>query len=450
MGLADSAWLRMEQPTNPMTITGVMGFGRRMPVDSMRRFMEERIVPFDRFQMRVLQDGRGRARWDPDPDFRIDRHVVETTLPEPGGKEGLQDLVSALMSEPLSFDHSPWTVHLVHDVEDGGSAAIVRIHHVIGDGIALMHVLISAADEYYDPDSGTGERPRRIKRPLGRRIARTARGALDETVDLLTHPSHLISRLSAAGAGTKALAMLLAMRPDSETVFKGSATPDKRAAWTTPFELDRVRAIGTATDSKVNDVLMASAAGALRTYLLDHGQPVDDVEIRVAAPFNVRALERAHELGNSFGLVFVPLPVSIADPVERLRETKQRMDAVKASSEPAVTYGILQSIGGTPKWVHRMVVKMFSEKASAVLTNVPGPREPLHIEGIPIGTLMFWVPQAGDIGLGISILSMAGTLRVGVCADAAYVPDPGALADAFNTEFERLAEATLAGTATSP
>lgn len=442
---ADSAWLRMEQPTNPMTITGVIGFSGPMPVERLRRFMAERVVPFDRFRMRVDTTGRA-ARWVPDDRFRVEHHVVETELPAPGGKAGLERLVSRLMSEPVDLTRTPWTMHLVHDVEDGGSAAVVRLHHVIGDGIALMHVLLSASDEYYDPAAPAGLAPRPPRRPWRERAARTARGALGETVDLLTHPRHLLGRLSAAAAGTKALASLLAMRPDSPTVFKGTASPDKRAAWTEPIPLDRVKAIGRVTGTKVNDVLMAAAAGALRRYLLCLGEPVRGVEVRVATPFNVRPLARAHELGNSFGLAFVALPLDAEAPADRLREVARRMDAVKDSAEPAVVYGILQSIGAAPRWAHQQVVDLFSQKASAVLTNVPGPTEPIHIEGVGVETLMFWVPQAGDIGLGISILSLAGRVRVGVSADAAYVPDPERLADAFADEFQRLADTFLSDT----
>jgi hypothetical protein len=106
-------------------------------------------------------------------------------------------------------------------------------------------------------------------------------------------------------------------------------------------------------------------------------------------------------------------------------------------------FGILQSIGLAPKWAHRMVVKMFSEKCSAVMTNVPGPTEPLHLFGHRIDGLMFWVPQAGDIGLGLSILSFDGRVLVGVATDAGRVEDPNELTAAFEAEFEAL-EAGLA------
>ena len=443
MSTPDSAWLRMEEPTNPMTITGVIGFRGAVTREAVERFFHERIVPFDRFRMRVDGPATASPRWVPEEGYTTAAHVHDAELPAPGGRAGLEALVSRLMSEPVPLDRSPWTVHVVHGVEDEagatGTAAVVRLHHCIGDGIALMHVVLNAADETFDVSALPASRPARRTRPARERALATLRGALGETRDLLLHPTHLVSRLAAAGSAAKAAVGLLVMTPDSDTVFKGDASADKRAAWTRPFPVDRVRAVGQATGAKINDVLMASAAGALRTYLESAGEPVADVEVRAAVPFNVRPLDRASELGNSFGLVFLLLPVALADPAERLAEVKRRMDAIKGSAEPGVVFLLLQSIGRAPRWLHTQVVTMFSSKASIVMTNVPGPTSEIHMAGAPVGTLMFWVPQAGDIGLGISILSYCGQVRVGVCADAAYVAEPRALALAFEAEFEALA-----------
>ncbi len=435
----DSAWLRMENPTNPMTITGVLGFDSELSLDAVRRFASERLMRFDRFRMRIEGAGSSRPRWVPDEALDLDHHVFETALPAPGGKAGLEALVSDLMSDPLSFAHSPWTFHLVHGVDHGdgtsGSALVGRIHHVIGDGIALMHVLIHAVDEYFDPDAPTDRRA----------------GAAAPVRPASVKASGTSSKgpLRRAGGGVASLGHLLTMPADSDTLFKGTTSPVKRAAWTEPFSLDSIRAIGDAMGAKVNDVLMSSAAGAIRRYLQDQGERVDGVTVRMATPFNVRPLERAHELGNSFGLVFVALPVGEATARDRLRVTKERMDAVKASEEPAVVYAILQTIGRAPMWAHRFVVDLFQQKASGVLTNVPGPREPLHIEGSRVTTLMFWVPQAGDIGLGISILSLDGSVRVGITSDATIVPDPAVLARSFQDEFAALQQAVGVAPATS-
>ena len=440
---ADAAWLRMERPDNPMTITGVIGFDGPVAIDAVKDWLRERVMIYDRFRMRIDGLGSGRPRWVPDPVASVDHVVLPAELPAPG-QAGLEALVSRLMSTPMAFDHAPWTVHHVPEVafDDGttGSALVVRLHHVIGDGIALMHVLLHAADEF----DVTAPPRRRPRRPLPERLGETLRGAAAETKDLVTSPSHLGARVGAAGSGLKALWDLLAMRPDSPTVFKGEASVDKRAAWTRAYDLDRIKRVGAALGAKINDTLLAVAAGALRRYLEAEGQPVADVEVRAAVPFNVRPLERAHELGNSFGLVFLLLPVCAPTPQARLAEIKRRMDAIKDSAEPAVVYGILQSIGRAPAWAHSLVVKMFAEKTSAVMTNVPGPDRALHVAGVPMRTLMFWVPQAGDIGLGLSILSYDGRVRVGVGSDAAYVEHPQRLVAAFEDEFDAL-EAEFGG-----
>ena len=433
----------MEEPANPMTITGVLAFSERLNPDTLADFVRERLLPFSRFRMRIQDPESPRARWVADEQFDLSDHIIPVELPHPGGQRGLEALVSDLMSEPMSFEHSPWTFHLVQDVDDEIASAVVgRLHHVIGDGIGLMHVLLSICDETFDPAKlpGGALAPRRQPRkPLRQRVTKTLKGAAGETKDLLTNPRHLAKRLGTVGGGVGSLGHLLAMPKDSPTLFKGKASPRKQAAWTRAISLDEIKAVGRATDAKINDVLLAAATGAIRRYLVAQGAKVRGVEVRAAVPVNVRPLERAFELGNAFSLVFVMLPVHVVDPVERLRILKTRMDALKDSQEPAVVYGILQSIGKAPDWGHQFVVDLFSAKASAVMTNVPGPKDELSWAGSPIKEFMFWVPQAGDIGLGISILSYAGNVRVGIAADAAYAPDPRPIVEAFEMEFAELA-----------
>lgn len=436
MAPADVAWLRMERPTNPMSITGLMTTATPMDRATLTRLIGERLLPFRRFRQYVEDPTGARPTWVDDPAFSLDRHLVPFALPAPGDQPTLERAVSTLMSTPLRFDVPPWEIHHVERYGEG-SALIIRLHHCIGDGLAMMHVLLSIADESFDAariPSGA-----RAPAPLGARIGRTLAGAGRETVDLLTHPVRLAGRAAQGGRGVGALAALLAMRPDSTTLFKGSATRQKRAAWTRAFDLDVIKAVARAQEAKVNDVLLAAAAGALRRYLAARGTATDGIELRAAVPFNIRPPDRAFELGNRFALVFLRLPVGMESPRARLAALKERMDAIKRSAEPAVVFGILQSIGRAPKWAHRLVVKMFSEKCSAVMTNVPGPTEPLHLLGHRIDALMFWVPQAGDIGLGLSILSFDGRVRVGVASDAGRVDDPDALTAAFEAEFDALA-----------
>jgi hypothetical protein len=144
------------------------------------------------------------------------------------------------------------------------------------------------------------------------------------------------------------------------------------------------------------------------------------------------------ELGNKFGLVYLKLPVYIEDVQERLQEVSQRMTALKNSSEAVVALGILSGIGMTPADVQQQLVNLFGAKATAVMTNVPGPPMPLYMAGAKITGIMFWVPQAGRVALGISIISYAGKVWLGVATDAGLVPDPDLIIDGFYEEYELL------------
>ena len=127
--------------------------------------------------------------------------------------------------------------------------------------------------------------------------------------------------------------------------------------------------------------------------------------------------------------------------MERLRELKRRMDGIKNSTEAVVTYAVLNALGTASSSVESQAVRFFGSKATAVMTNVPGPRQELYLAGKAMRSMMFWVPQAAHLGIGVSILSYAGQVRLGVVTDAGLVPDPGALIEEFQNEMA----ATLAG-----
>ena len=140
-------------------------------------------------------------------------------------------------------------------------------------------------------------------------------------------------------------------------------------------------------------------------------------------------------LGNKFGLVFLSLPLGIEDPVERLRELKRRMDGLKNTTEPIVAFGILNLIGMMPNRLEDVVVDIFGTKGTVVMTNVPGPRQKLYFAGAGVDQMMFWVPQSGRLGIGISILSYNGEVMIGVATDTGLVPDPDKVVAGFNEEL---------------
>jgi WS/DGAT/MGAT family acyltransferase len=209
-------------------------------------------------------------------------------------------------------------------------------------------------------------------------------------------------------------------------------------AWTDPIELPEVKTVSKALGCSVNDMLLAAVTGALHDYLRDKGEKTEGVEVRALVPVNLRGEGDGESLGNRFGIVAVELPVGLENPLARLNEVNRRMAALKNSLEPPVTLGLLTALGYAPQFVQNRLFDLLLSRASAVMTNVPGPQHPLYLAGAPIKQIMFWVPQSGDIGMGVSILSFNGHVQFGLMTDAAMVPDPQAIIDRFKPEFEQL------------
>jgi WS/DGAT/MGAT family acyltransferase len=380
-----------------------------------------------------------------DPHFDLTQHVRRSALPGEAAQPELQERVSELMSMPLDDSKPLWHMELIEEFQ-GGSAVIVRIHHCIADGIALVQVLLSLTDEYFDParfptlDRSRSLLPGFIKAPLSavRSAANAGEHLLSEGVESLVNPGHLSTRAKQGMSLGAALSKLALTTPDSDTLLKGPLSVAQRVTWSGPLDLQRVKAMGRTLDAKINDVLLGAVAGALRHYLRQHGAPTDGVMVRALIPVNLRSPEHAFEMGNRFGLVYLDLPVSMEQNVERVREVKRQMDEIKASSEAVAAFGILEALGYVPSDLESQAVRLFSSKASAVMTNVPGPREQLHMKGRRLRYIMPWVPRAGSIGLGVSIFSYNGTVRLGVASDAHLIPDPDTILEGFEDAFDGL------------
>jgi len=442
----DAAWLRMDDPTNLMTITAVLVLEDPMDLGALKELLSERLLGFTRFQQRI-RNPENSARWELDPNFDLDQHVRRSALPGDGGQEELKERVSELMSAPLDRSKPLWHMELIEDYQ-GGSAIIVRLHHCIGDGIALVQVLLSLTDEHFDPSRFPETKETRSLLPgivrgavntvseavsVGRRLA--AEGA-----ESILNPSHGFLRAKQGMSLGAALSKFALLGPDSDTVFKGPLKVAQKATWSGPLDLTRVKRIAHTIDAKVNDVLLGAVAGALRHYLEEHDESTDGVMVRALIPVNLRPLEKAFELGNRFGLVYLDLPVGVDDRLARVLTVKQQMDEMKNSSEAVAAFGVLEALGHFPAEVEEQAVRFFGSKASAVMTNVPGPQEQLHIKGRRVENVMPWVPRAGRIGMGVSVFSYNGEVRLGVACDAHLVPDPDTIIDGFEKEFDQLSD----------
>ncbi len=468
MSKVDTAWLRMDSESNLMMIVGVWVLKPGVSRDALCQRIEERLLKYPRFSQRVEQDATG-ATWVADEHFAMERHVVAEKLarkPKIQEQAALQDRVAELAVQPLDKSRPLWQFHLVENYQ-GGSAIIVRIHHCIADGIALIAVTHSLVD-------GGSAPPQRGEHPTHRS---GLEGAEDWLADTLLKPltDLTVKALDVAGDGAvmsmemmidpqkgleKGLhssvdlaklafhvlgdaAALILMPDDSSTRLKGVPGHRKRVAWCAPIPLEEVKAVGKALNCSINDVLMSCVAGAIGEYLKSFGDPIKGKEIRAMVPVNLRPIEQAYKLGNRFGLAPMVLPIGVENPVERVYEVRRRMGALKGSMQPLMAFGLLAVAGLLTKPAQDAMLSLFSRKTTAVMTNVPGPREKLTFCGSTIEQSIAWVPQSGTVGLGISILSYGGGVQFGVMTDSTLCPEPQKIINQFEPEFAKLAMVTL-------
>jgi len=450
MSNADAAWLQMDRPQNLMVINGVLFFDEQVDWERLRGVLRERLVePFPRFRQVVREPrlGIGAPQWEDDPEFDLDLHLHHVALPAPGDRAALEAFVADRMAMPLDRARALWEFHLV-DGYGEGCAVVARMHHAIADGIALARVLFSLTDAgpeataegaAFEPQTGGTldalTRPAGAALSLGRGVAGAA---WHEGIETLAHPRHAAELARTAGDDMLTLAKVLAARPDTDTVLRGSAGIAERVAWSEPFALEPVRELAHAHGATVNDVLVAATTGALREYLLTHDSLVD--EIHAIVPFNLRPLDKPlpRDLGNRFGLVTLPLPVGIASREGRLREVMRAMGRIKTSPEGPISYALLGAIGATPAPVEAALVNVFSGVGSTVLTNVPGPRELIFLAGSPVRGALVWAPVSGNVAMSVSIFSYAGSVTIGVMTDAGLVPDPETIVAGFADELAAL------------
>jgi len=456
MSAVDTAWLRMDRSTNLMMIVGVIVFDRRMDFKRLRDTVATRLVGrYRRFRQCAVQEVAG-AFWEDDPDFDLDAHLRRRALPKGAGKVGLQALASELAVQPLNPGKPLWRFDLIEDYE-GGSAMVVRIHHSIADGIALVGVILSLTDDSADAprpkappaasdDDGADEPSRGLLETLAETLgaAMETGSALGARALTLAQDPDRLQTYGQYGIGLLAeLAKLLALPPDSQTSLKGRTSTVKRVAWSEPMPLAEIKALGKALGCSVNDVLLAAVAGALRAYFLQKGEPVRDVEVRAMIPVNLRSAKDEGTLGNRFGLGTLSLPIWEANPFARLFLVRERMNELKSSFQPPLTLAILAAVGYAPKLIQQQFLDILAAKASTVMTNVPGPRQPLYLAGAKLDQVMFWVPQSGDIGVGVSILSYNDSVQFGLITDRHFIADPGSIAPLFAAEFENMLLALL-------
>jgi diacylglycerol O-acyltransferase / wax synthase len=462
MSRVDTAWLRMDNDVNLMMIVGVWLLTPAVAYETLCQRVQDKLLKYGRFRQKVVTDAMG-ASWVDDKGFDIHRHVVRETLEHRKGRSeraALQARVAELATTPFDADRPLWQFHLVERY-DGGSALIARVHHCIGDGIALISVMMSITDGGMDPpqrrkreqpdDAHEGDwLSDAVLKPLSDITVKAIGmygGSVAKSMEMLSNPQQpLLGSMEMARVGYQVIsdaASLALMPDDSPTSLKGHPVGRKVVAWSEPLSLDKVKAIGKGLGCSINDVLLACVAGAIGAYLHERGESTEGKQIRAMVPVNLRPVEEAWKLGNRFGLAPLVLPIGIENPIERVYEVRRRMQELKGSYQPLLAFAVLAVAGLVIKPVQDAMLGLFAKKTTAVMTNVPGPAQALKLCGSTLRQTMFWVPASGEVGMGVSILTYGGAVQFGLITDAKLCPVPQKIIDRFEPEFDKLMLLTL-------
>jgi WS/DGAT/MGAT family acyltransferase len=464
MSGADLAWLRMERPTNPMMVVAVLILGGRLQRGAVRALLQERLLRFERFRQLPVHDALG-THWQSAADFDLDAHLHCLRLPPRAGQEQLEAAAGRLASKQLDPRRPLWQIHLVERYRRG-SAIVARFHHCYADGIALMRVLLSLTDSApVAPDGDAAAQAGHestsennllaFLQPLTglfgsavatlRNVSGDAAGLVGASLNMLAHPDRAAALAQQVATASSELAAITLLPPDPPTPLKRRLSGHKQVAWAPPLPLLEIKTVAQALGCTINDVLLATAAGALGEHLRQSGIATDGLALRALVPVNLRPASEQPRLGNEFGLVFAGLPVGEHNPVARLYAVHYEMERLKHSSQALVALWLLTALGMVPGIVEDRVIELFTSKASVVVSNVPGPRAPLYLAGARIEEQFFWVPQAGNIGVGISLLTYDGRVHFGVVADRNLIPAPREVARRFPEEFEKLLLQVISG-----
>jgi WS/DGAT/MGAT family acyltransferase len=438
--------------------------------------MSERLplLPPLRWRLAEVPLGLDYPYWIEDPEFDLDFHVRELALPAPGTHAKLAEQVARIIARPLDRSRPLWELYLIHGLEGGGVGMLTKIHHAVIDGLSgaeIMGVLFDLAPEGREVDSPVPSEPEREPSDL-EMLARGLAGvprypvrmlrSLPRTLPNLTDTpfsgvpgtgtvSRVSERIQRAVTGDGDTAGPNALRAP-KTSFNGRISAHRRFAFG-QLSLDEVKAVKNEHGFTVNDVVVAICTGAVRRWLIEHGElPSDPLVAQI--PVSVRTSEQAGTYGNRIMLMSAPIFTNLPDPVVRLRRThdalavmKERHRALPAELlqdanhfiPPAVfsraaraTFALAVSSPGRPTW-------------NLVISNVPGPQIPLYCAGARLDANYPVSVITDGMGLNVTVMSYCGHLDFGLVADRDQMPDLAKMIDWLGESLEELRPKKLRG-----
>jgi diacylglycerol O-acyltransferase / wax synthase len=447
----DATFLWFERPGAPVHVGAIATFEAGPLLDGdgnlrlaeLRELIGTRIAAMPRLRRRLapVPFDLDLPLWVDDPDFDVARHVGELRAPPPGGDAELRGLAGELQSELLPRDRPLWDVRFVTGLSGGRIGLVQRIHHALVDGVSgvdLAALLLDLAPDSPPPGPGPRWSPEQppgalslIAAGMRHRLADPARAAA-AGAGLVRHPTRAVRAAATAAEGVDAV---VAGGAAPHTSLDAPLAGARRLAWVRAA-LDDVRMAGRPAGGTVNDVVLSAVAGGLRWLLLERSEPLAaDLVLKVLVPVSRHGADGHDALGNQVAALYVPLPVGMGDPHDRLAAVARETRRLKSSPNAASSGLLLDAADALPAGVARMLTRALDRQrfVNLVVTNVPGPPVPLYLAGSRMIEAYPVVPLTAHLPVGVAVLSYDGVLTITLTADDGACPD----VDVFAAGIER-------------
>jgi diacylglycerol O-acyltransferase / wax synthase len=453
----DASFIAQEGPTSHMHVGAVMIFDGPAPAyEDLADHVRSRLHLVPRFRQKLAFPPieTGRPLWVDDANFNLEYHVRDTALPPPGSEAQLRALAARVHSQALDRSKPLWEMWLVQGLEGNRFALVTKTHHALVDGVAGVDLATVLFD--LTPVPATVEHPESPwqPRPTPNALDLAARGvrglialpfeAAGRAVDAVAHPGAALhgTREALEGLGEVVWAGL---NPAPNTPLNVEIGPHRRLVWVR-HELSDFKKVKDALGGTVNDVVLATVAGALQKWLRSRGVQTEGLELRALVPVSIRARDEYHQLGNRIAAMRGPLPVYVEDPVARLQVVRHAMDGLKDSKQAlgAEVLAGMQALAPPTIFAQASRLNFSTRLFNLLVTNVPGPQFPLYVLGRPLQDLFPVAFLPKNHALAVAIMSYDGGMDFGLLGDYDAMPDLERLGEMLSASLAELLDAAAA------
>jgi WS/DGAT/MGAT family acyltransferase len=459
----DASFLALESGQTHMHVGAVAVFdtgplrspGGGIDFDAVRSYVASRLPLIPRYRQRLAWVPFERHPvWVDDDHFNLDYHLRHSSLPAPGSTDQLKHLIGRLMSQALDRNKPLWELYFVEGLEGDRFAIVSKIHHAMVDGISgvdLMAVLLNVAptDEVEDTPAWEARPAPNGTELLVRETSRRVASILSGLSNVRALPGGITGMTSEIQRRARAVGASLTsgwLVPTGKTPINGTVGPNRRFDWV-ELDLDDVKTVKNRLGGSVNDVVLATVAGGVRTFLLEERGLLPDqlaqLDFRAMAPVSVRPNAKRGSLGNHVAMWLVALPVGESDPALRLEMVRDQTTHLKRTDQALGASTIVGLSTGAPTALVSLGARLASgvRPFNMTVTNVPGPQFPLYLLGSRLQATYPLVPLWQSHGVGVALFSYMGRLYWGLNSDFDLIADLPAFAAALESAFADLLKA---------